>query len=350
MPDDAALMRRPGGVGIVFGLALGLGFSVLPAPPSADAAVQRCSNGTVALTFDDGPLPAVTPSLLDVLRAKGVPAVFFVIGSQVDADPAVVKRASDEGFVIGNHSYNHPRLTELDAAAITEELERTRQAIINAGAVPSPLMRPPFGAINDTVVSVAASLNMVPVLWDLEGFDWTGIPAAEIASNTLNQLVPHRRNIVLLHDGGAYAPETLAAVPLIIDQARAMGYCFGSIGPAGGVRAPVPRLRVSNARVRERNGSNYSFLTFVVTLSEPTSRQVSARVRTVRGTARGYSDYAPRDLRLRFPVGVTRRVVRVRVYGDNRREGNEQMTLRATDPRGLTFARRIGTGTIVDND
>jgi hypothetical protein len=195
-----------------------------------------------------------------------------------------------------------------------------------------------------------ADLDMVPVLWDVDPRDWAGGTGATIASRVLNRLRPGQRNIVLLHDGVGNSPNTLRAVPIIIREARTRGYCFGWLGPGGGVRPPVPVVSVSGAAVTEVDPGASATLRFTVRLSEPTSRRTSVRVRTENITATAGTDYSTRDERIYFPVGTTRRVVTVRVRGDLLDERDETMRLRLLGPRGVRIGDSIGIGRVRDDD
>src|SRR3712207_2867320 len=101
---------------------------------------------TVALTFDDGPSPRWTPQVLDILRARGVKATFFVIGANVAAHPQIARRIVAEGHLIANHSYSHPNFDTLSSAAQASEIDRTTQAIRNATGVRPCFFRGPGGS------------------------------------------------------------------------------------------------------------------------------------------------------------------------------------------------------------
>jgi peptidoglycan-N-acetylglucosamine deacetylase len=104
---------------LVVAAACGL---VLPAVP-AQAAAEPCAAGYVRLTFDDGPNRTATPEILETLAAHGVTATFFVVGQMAAANPALVRREDREGHIIGNHSWDHPDLTQLDWAQVESRAE-----------------------------------------------------------------------------------------------------------------------------------------------------------------------------------------------------------------------------------
>jgi peptidoglycan/xylan/chitin deacetylase (PgdA/CDA1 family) len=320
----------------------------LVASGGAAVAAAPCSRGQVALTFDDGPDPTLTPRFLTLLRDQGVPATFFVVGASVRAHPGPTRRASALGFTIGNHTYRHENLTRLSADGIRSTLRRTRQAIVAAGARPSALMRPPYGSIDDRVRTVVRGMGLVPVLWTVDPRDWDGRSARTIVSSTLGQLRPGQRNVVILHDGVRNSHQTLLALPEVIRGARSRGYCFVGLGASGTPTPVVPRARISDASATEGVGG--SVLEAVVTLDRATTRATSVRVRTVAGTAVAGRDFVAVDEHLRFPAGVTRRVVRVRIRDDLRDEAAERFTIRLSGPRGLRIKDAVGSATIRDDD
>ncbi|MGZ8751034.1 MAG: polysaccharide deacetylase family protein, partial [Pseudonocardia sp.] len=329
--------------------ALGL---ALPAPASGatDGAPRPCSSGLVALTFDDGPAATLTPKLLDLLTERRVPATFFMVGERIDSAPRAARQVAGRGFAIANHTYHHEQLTGLSDSAIRATIRRTRSAAEDAGVRMSRLVRPPYGAINTRVRSVITGMGLVPVLWTIDPQDWrTGRTGNAIAASVLAQLRPRRTNIVLLHDGVANSPRSLAAIPRIIRTARARGYCFARLGPSGTPAPPVPAVSISGARVTERTGSR-STLAFTLRLDQPTSRRTSVLVTPADRAALAGRDYDARRIRLHFPLGATRAELRVPVVGDRLDEGTESMRLRLSAPRGLKIGRRSAVGTIRDDD
>ncbi len=323
-------------------------------PPAAAApaltAVVPCSRGSVVLTFDDGPDATITPALLDVLRRERVHATFFQVGSRVAAHPGLTRRAYAAGHRVGNHTWAHENLRALSGDAIRLTLTRTNAAIRAAGVPRPTLMRPPYGATDARVARVARSVGLTPVLWTVDPQNWSPGRSAD----TIRQLVLaslRAGSVVLLHDGVANSGSTLAAVPGIVSGARAQGFCFGTLGPGGGVRPPRPAARVQDARVTEPKPEETTSVPVRVTLSEPTSHVVSVGYETRDGSARAESDYVAASGRVRFAVGQTSAVVHVAVRGDTSDEGElERFTVALRDPDGVSIARRLAQVTIVDDD
>ncbi len=199
---------------------------------------------TIALTFDDGPNAGLTDSLLDLLGERGVRATFFLIGAYARAQVPLVRRIHAEGHSIGNHTMHHPRLMWSTPARVRQELTACTRAIEDAIGERITLLRPPHGARRPDVLRMARRLGLTPVLWNATGHDWrAGLTPAEIFSHCRAGVERNQRRRrgtnLLLHDGGpeALTPgagvtdrrRTLAAVPLLLDYARANGLQFKTV-------------------------------------------------------------------------------------------------------------------------
>lgn len=155
----------------------------------------------IALTFDDGPHPEITPHVLDLLAAAGQRATFFCIGEHVVRHPHLVRRIIAEGHALGLHSHTHSRwFNTWLAARVRSDLVRTCEVIAEATGAPAPrLFRPPIGLKNPIVAKVVAELGLRMVTWSCRGFD-TALPEPALLHRRLIAgLRP--RAIILLHDG-----------------------------------------------------------------------------------------------------------------------------------------------------
>jgi peptidoglycan-N-acetylglucosamine deacetylase len=162
--------------------------------------------GELALTFDDGPNPAWTPQLLDVLARHNVRATFFLVGRYADAAPDLVRRIHAAGHLIGNHSWSHPNLAVTGAGRVRDELTRTKDVLEQITGSPVRWFRPPFGGRRPVVLRIARELGMTPVLWNAITTDWSEPSAEKIAQRLSAKIDRNQRggwatNIVL-HDGG----------------------------------------------------------------------------------------------------------------------------------------------------
>jgi endo-1,4-beta-xylanase len=190
------------------------------------------SGGFVALTFDDGP-NANTSTLLATLRRCGVRATLFNTGEHATAEPLLVAAEANERMWIGNHSFSHPHMPALDADEMRDELARTQAAIEAGGGGVPVLFRPPYGERDETLESVAASLGLLTLNWDVDSGDWDAATTEAIvaAADRLRD-----GDVMLMHD--TYAT-TIAAIPLIVENLARRGLRPGMIDPKTG-RAVAP--------------------------------------------------------------------------------------------------------------
>jgi len=185
----------------------------------------------IALTFDDG--PGNTPPTMDfvnLLHRMNVPATFFEIGRQISTyDPtgAIERKMLAYGDMIANHTWSHPSMPSLSAGAQSSQLSMTQQAIRHATGFTPCLFRAPGGGVNSTVISVARSLGLTTVGWDIDPRDWS-LPGTEaIYENVVSNA--HNGAIVVEHFGGGPRYQTLAALPEEIKTLRARGYRFVTV-------------------------------------------------------------------------------------------------------------------------
>lgn len=160
---------------------------------NADAA------SVVALTFDDGPLPGATESILDALGKLNVQAAFFVIGSLVERHPHIVRRMHDEGHLVGNHSFTHAAAGFMRGPMFwRREVALTDEAIARVIQQRPRFFRPPLG-IKTPFTTWGAGRSHVTVTWTRRAFDGVTTSTQQI----LDRLIPHSQpgEILALHDG-----------------------------------------------------------------------------------------------------------------------------------------------------
>jgi peptidoglycan/xylan/chitin deacetylase (PgdA/CDA1 family) len=181
----------------------------------------------IALSFDDGPNPPYTSQVLDVLSSYHVQATFFVIGIRVTYYPDLVRQGYEQGNAIGNHTWTHPELTRLSADDVFSQLQQTSNEIKSViGSAPT-VFRPPYEEYNASVQSIAASLGLSTVLWNVDPRDWALPGTNAIIANVLNNV--HDGSIIEMHDGGGNRGETVAALPTIITTLEQRGFRFVTI-------------------------------------------------------------------------------------------------------------------------
>jgi peptidoglycan-N-acetylglucosamine deacetylase len=175
----------------------------------------------VALTFDDGPGP-YTPQVLDVLERERVPATFFVIGQEIHDFGASTEREIRDGFVIGDHTENHPMLAHLSAHDQREQLFEQAARIELLGGHKPRLFRPPYGSFNTTTFHLLHQMKMLMVLWSVDTDDYEQPGVETIVKRALEGAKPGA--IILMHDAGGNREQTVAALPEVIHALRARGF------------------------------------------------------------------------------------------------------------------------------
>ena len=161
----------------------------------------------MALTFDDGPGER-TGELLDVLEKYNAHATFFMQGVNIPGYEAEVARMLQIGCELGNHSYDHPQLSTLDAAGIQKQIGDTNDLIRGAAGKPATVLRPPYGDIDD---NVKANVGLPMILWNIDTLDWKTMDAQATINNVLCNA--DDGDIVLMHD--IHSPSVDAAIYLI---------------------------------------------------------------------------------------------------------------------------------------
>ena len=154
----------------------------------------------IALTFDDGPTEPYTSQVLDILREMEVKAAFFMIGSNIERAPDVVRRVADEGHLIGNHSYTHGHSGVMHGEAYwRSEIDRTDQAIQRLIGQRPSLFRPPMGMKTWLIAKAVRERSHTMITWSQRAMD--GVPTTP--QRILGRLVPRVRagDIIALHDG-----------------------------------------------------------------------------------------------------------------------------------------------------
>jgi peptidoglycan/xylan/chitin deacetylase (PgdA/CDA1 family) len=190
-----------------------------PSGAPTDSTDQPTTGGKVVhFTFDDGPDPAWTPQILDILARNNAKATFFELGQMVDRHPELHDAVLAAGNTIGSHSYSHPQLTKLSAAKQQREI---------TGGPQSKCFRPPYGAANAQVRAQIKADGMRPVLWDVDSLDWTKPGSDAIVANVLRTV--HSGSVVLMHDAGGNRAQTVAALERLLPILAARGYSFTAL-------------------------------------------------------------------------------------------------------------------------
>lgn len=187
-----------------------------PVKPGLAGSRRTTGSATVALTFDDGPDPAITPRLLDMLKANHVTATFCLVGSRVHHYPQLTARIAAEGHTLCNHSWNHAEhLYRRSDAQILRDLERTNSEIHKAAPrAQIRYFRAPYGNFTPRLITVAARLNMISLGWNVDDQCYLSARYGTGAAMVRHMSARVRRDtrpgsIILSHDLGK--PQALTA-------------------------------------------------------------------------------------------------------------------------------------------
>jgi peptidoglycan-N-acetylglucosamine deacetylase len=189
----------------------------------------------VVLTFDDGPDQDATPTVLDALEAAGARATFFLVGEQVESDPALAREIARRGHDVQLHGYRHVAHDLLAPDQAQHDLERGARALREATGVEARFYRPPYGRFSRDSYDACRALGLEAVYWSAWGTDWETISPQRIADLVTPDLAAGA--VVLLHDSPRYghrpsAVPTAEALPLIAASVAERGLPFLTLAEA----------------------------------------------------------------------------------------------------------------------
>jgi|SRR5215211_542767 len=198
---------------------------------------RREAGRLIALTYDDGPNPKHTESLLQVLDKYDARATFFLIGRWAEREPGLMREVQAAGHALGNHTYSHPTLALCSGARVRDELRRCREAVEAGGGRFSEvdggaLMRPPWGRRRPGTLRTLRAEGYTPVLWSVTGWDWR--PRETSASIAARCGKAREGDLILLHDGVHTEPAgdrsaSVGATEEILRRLSAEGYRFVTV-------------------------------------------------------------------------------------------------------------------------
>ncbi|HXR12334.1 MAG TPA: polysaccharide deacetylase family protein [Gaiellaceae bacterium] len=201
---------------------------VVPLVARAFRIPTRLAGGRgIAITFDDGPHREGTPAVLEILDRHGARATFFLVGEQVEREPAIAAEIAAAGHAIAIHGYRHVLLLRRSPAALRDDFARAEDVIANATGAAPTLYRPPYGVFSGPALGIVHRLGWQPLLWSRWGRDWTAHATREsIAARATRDL--GGGDVVLLHDADHYSSaaswrRTAAALPSVLAAAAATG-------------------------------------------------------------------------------------------------------------------------------
>lgn len=198
----------------------------------------------IAISFDCAWGTEHTDDILEALEKFNVPATFFAVEFWVKKYPDYCKKIVESGHEMGTHSSTHSHMSKMSASAVREELISSSAAIKDATGQEVRLFRCPFGEYNDDVITVANSLNLQVIQWDVDSLDWKDLTSGEISLRIINKVKPG--SIILCHNNGLHTAE---ALPIIFADLQNKGYKFVKISEliyfenyqidANGVQSPL---------------------------------------------------------------------------------------------------------------
>lgn len=177
----------------------------------------------ISLTFDDGPHPEFTPTLLDNLAASDIQATFFIVGTKAEQYPEIVRRIAAEGHEIGNHTWTHSEPRETSTSQFRDEVRRTNDLILELTGQQCRLTRPPKGELSPGKIVSLMQLRQTTVLWNRDTKDYQMKSLSDMET-WWRQFEPSHGDIVLMHDNHPVAA-TAAAMIDSLPQLSAVTYC-----------------------------------------------------------------------------------------------------------------------------
>ncbi|MGX5819574.1 polysaccharide deacetylase family protein [Chitinophaga lutea] len=231
----------PFSLAIVPTLIIGGGFTVWGAATVSSNYFMKvwckgpATEKAVALTFDDGPVEGQTDRLLDILKTHEVPAAFFCIGRRVEQAPLLMKRIQEEGHLIGNHTWSHSTLFDLNfSGTMKKDLQKANDAIYAATGLKPLLFRPPYGVTNPALASAVKAGGYTPIGWSIRSLD-TAIKDEDKLLERVSRKITNG-DIFLFHDT---SDATARILPCLIKQLRREGYVIKRVDELLKVKAYV---------------------------------------------------------------------------------------------------------------
>ena len=210
----------------------------------------RAATDRVAITFDDGPDAEYTEGVLDVLADRKAPATFFVVGTNVLRNPALVQRMMTDGHLVGSHTFMHTRLDEVPPLRTKIELNAMQRLLGVVTGHQTVLFRTPYGRGEGPIIGSSAAPmadiedgGYIIVGSEVVPPDWLKLDTDQIVDNIMTSLSRGDGNVIVMHDAGGDRQATVDALGPLIDRLRADGYDIVSladlIGVAPGVLMPA---------------------------------------------------------------------------------------------------------------
>ena len=181
----------------------------------------------IALTFDDGPHPTLTPKILSILEKYQVPATFFMVGRNVANYPDAARAVLRAGHEVGNHTYSHYHMKLLDEESLNDELGLCEDVLEELCEYRPHLFRPPEGAVTQYVENCSDLGDYTLILWSLDTRDWETRNQQKIVNTVLENVRPG--DIILMHDFIGRKSKTPEALEALLPELLRRGYEFVTV-------------------------------------------------------------------------------------------------------------------------
>lgn len=207
--------------------------------------IKPVNSKYLALTFDDGPDKRNTSKILKILKDTQTKATFFVVGSNVNSEPKLLREIVKQGHEIGNHTYTHSNVEKISRTQLNIEIETPQELLESRLGFRTRLFRAPYSDDRDPEESsqfeplrVTSENGMVNVGMKIDPKDWKAKTSDEIVTAVAQYVSEDRGNIILLHDGGEDRSRTIEALPVIIQTLKDSGYTFTTVSELIGMDDP----------------------------------------------------------------------------------------------------------------
>ena len=176
----------------------------------------------IAITFDDGPHPILTPRILNILDRFHVSATFFMVGVNIENYPETARAVIDAGHEVGNHTYSHTHLERLSREDVEREIWLCEDILEELCEYRPHLFRPPEGAMSTYVENSSEENDYTLILWSLDTRDWENKNTEQIVETVLSKI--HPGDIILMHDYIGRHSKTPEALEILLPRLIERGY------------------------------------------------------------------------------------------------------------------------------
>ena len=181
--------------------------------------LQINNRKSILFTFDDGPHPDITLSILEILDKYSVKALFFVVGNRIIKRRSTLLKVVEAGHAIGNHTFNHYNTKKIKPRVLWKEIEREQALLKNILGYSPRFFRPPLGAITISSLLIPKAFGLKNIFWSIEGGEWSNNENRSetyIANYLVNSIKSN--DIVLLHDNNPKIPRILRIILPIMKE------------------------------------------------------------------------------------------------------------------------------------